>query len=50
MIPNLELQNKFENFFLKIVNIKNSIKERIGFVEELLNKKMDEYFGGDSNA
>lgn len=50
LTPSFDLQIQFEEFFLKTSILKNLIKEQIICSEEILNKKMDEYFGGDSNA
>lgn len=46
-LPDIKKQNEFANYVLKIVQTKQDIKKRISILTELLNKKMDEYFGGD---
>jgi restriction endonuclease S subunit len=43
-IPKLELQKKFADFVRQIDKSKFLIKRQIELLEELLNKKMDEYF------
>ena len=42
--PSMELQNKFSDFVKQIDKSKFLIKRQIELLEELLNKKMDEYF------
>ena len=43
-IPPIDLQNKFETFVKQIDKLKFNVKKRIELYQELLNKKMDEYF------
>ena len=45
-IPPLELQNGFANFVRQIDKSKFVVQQQIKDLKELLDKKMDEYFGG----
>ena len=45
-IPPLELQNKFAGFVIQIDKSKFVVQKQIKDLKELLDKKMDEYFGG----
>ena len=44
MIPNITAQNRFADFVEQIDKSKFIVQERIKLYQELLNKKMDEYF------
>ena len=44
-LPSLDLQNTFASFVEKVDKLKFNAQERIKLYQELLNKKMDEYFG-----
>lgn len=44
-IPPLELQNKFAEFVQKVETAKAIVKKQIQDLQELLDSKMDEYFG-----
>lgn len=44
MVPPLELQNEFASFVEQIDKLKFKAQERIKLYQELLNKKMEEYF------
>ena len=44
-IPNINLQNEFACFAEKIDKLKFNCQQRIKLYQELLDKKMDEYFG-----
>jgi restriction endonuclease S subunit len=50
ILPPFETQVLFANFVDKVEKLKERILFNGNFNEELLNKKMDEYFGGDTNA
>ena len=43
--PPIELQNKFASFVEQIDKLKFNCQQRIKLYQELLDKKMDEYFG-----
>ena len=43
--PPIDLQNGFGSFVESIDRIKTLIRKRLELLEELLNKKMDDYFG-----
>lgn len=42
--PSIESQNEFANFVNTVNSLKNNISKRIKYYQELLNKKMDEFF------
>ena len=44
-IPNIQLQNKFADFVQQIDKSKFIVQKQIKLLEELLEKKMNEYFG-----
>ena len=46
-IPTLEAQNEFASFVEQIDKLKFNIQQHIKLMQELLDKKMDEYFGGN---
>jgi len=50
ILPPFETQVLFANFVDKVEKLKERILFNGNFNEELLNQKMDEYFGGDTNA
>jgi type I restriction enzyme, S subunit len=50
IVPPLEMQKEFTEFVKQTEVMKNKIIHNIGYLALLLNKKMDEYFGGDANA
>jgi len=50
MCPPIDIQDKFEVLYLKSQKLKSYISDNIILLQELLNKKMDEFFCGDSNA
>ena len=43
-IPNIDAQNTFASFVNQIDKLKFNVQKRIDYYQELLNKKMDEYF------
>ena len=43
-VPPMKLQNKFVSFIEAIDKLKFNVQKRIDYYQELLNKKMDEYF------
>ena len=45
IIPPIELQNKFADFVQQIYKSKFIVQKQIKLLEELLEKKMNEYFG-----
>lgn len=45
-IPSINEQNQFETFVNQIGKLKFVVQQQIKDLEELLDKKMDEYFGG----
>ena len=45
MTPEINLQNEFASFVEQVDKLKFNAQERIKLYQELLNKKMDEYFG-----
>lgn len=46
-VPPIELQNDFATFVQKIDSAKSIIKTQLVDLQELLDSKMDEYFGGE---
>ena len=46
-VPPINLQNEFADFVIQIDKSKFKVQNRIESLTELLNKKMDEFFGGD---
>ena len=44
-LPNIDLQNEFADFVNLIDKLKFNVQKRIDLYQELLDKKMDEYFG-----
>ncbi len=46
-IPPLELQNEFESFVKQINKSKFNIQQHLNLMQELFDKKMEEYFGGN---
>lgn len=49
-LPNSTLQKEFEDFVNVTERLIKNNEEQINLLKELLNQKMDEYFGGNSNA
>lgn len=45
-IPSIELQEVFAEFYITSNSNKDFIAKQIALTKELINKKMDEYFGG----
>ena len=43
-VPSIDLQNAFASFVEKVDKLKFNVQERIRLYQELLDKKMDEYF------
>jgi type I restriction enzyme, S subunit len=50
LLPSIEQQNQYAKFVNEVENIKSNLFNQIGLLNEYLDKKMDEYFNGDSNA
>lgn len=44
---NINLQNQYADFFKQVDKLKFDLQKHNELLAELLNKKMDEYFGGD---
>lgn len=47
ILPPVELQNEFASFVELIDKSKFNIQQHLNLMQELLDKKMDEYFGGE---
>jgi hypothetical protein len=48
--PPLKLQENFTNILMKREKLLSNFNKENEQLHSLLNKKMDEYFGGDANA
>ena len=46
VVPPIELQNEFDSFVEQIDQTKSSIQQHLTLMQELLDKKMEEFFGG----
>lgn len=47
IIPPIEMQNQFQLFVEQIDKSKFNVQQHLDLMQELLDKKMDEYFGGE---